>query len=56
MPSFKCEDIGIRCAFKASAENMDELMKEIINHSREAHKMKNIPHDTIVKIKKVIRE
>jgi len=55
MPSFKCEDIGMRCSFEATAKTMDELMGKIVIHAREAHKMKSIPHDMLAKIKKAIR-
>ena len=56
MPSFKCEDVGMRCSFEATANTMDELMGKIVNHAREAHNMKNIPHDLLVKVKKAIRK
>ena len=56
MPSFKCEDAGMKCGFKATAETRDKLMGKIVGHAREAHNMKNIPHDVMAKVKKAIKE
>ncbi len=56
MLSFKCEDDGMKCDFKATAETRDKLMGKIVVHAREAHNMKNIPHDFMAKVKKAIKE
>ena len=49
MPSFRCKDIGMICEFEATAENVEELMKKIAEHAREAHNMKTIPPDVIAR-------
>jgi predicted small metal-binding protein len=56
MPSFKCEDAGMKCNFKATAETRDKLMGKIVEHAREEHNMKNIPHDFMMKVKKAVKE
>ena len=56
MPSFKCKDIGMDCAFEATAETEDELMKKIAEHASEAHNMKTIPPDVMEKVKDAIKK
>jgi len=56
MPSFKCRDIGMKCAFEATAKTEDELMKKIAEHAGKAHNMKMIPPDLIGKVKKAIKK
>ena len=55
MPSFKCKDIGLKCAFEATAKTQDELMKKISTHAASAHNMKIVPPETMTKIKKAIK-
>ena len=55
MPSFKCKDIGMKCAFEATGKTQDELMKKISTHAASAHKMTTIPPETMTKIKKAIK-
>jgi predicted small metal-binding protein len=55
MPSFKCKDIGMKCAFEAKAATQDELMKKIAAHAASAHNMKTVPPETMTKIKKAIK-
>jgi len=56
MPSFKCKDIGMSCAFETTAKTEDELMKRITEHAGKAHNMKTIPADVMSKVKKAIKK
>lgn len=56
MASFRCSDIGMDCAFEATARTEDELMKKIAEHARKAHNMKTIPPDVMRKVKKAIKK
>jgi predicted small metal-binding protein len=56
MPSFKCKDIGMECAFEARADTEDELMRKIAEHGKEKHNMETIPPDVQEKVKKAIQK
>ena len=56
MPSFKCKDTGIKCAFEVKTENQDELMPIIALHAEKSHNMKTIPPDLMEKVKKAIKK
>ncbi|MBI2848270.1 MAG: DUF1059 domain-containing protein [Chloroflexi bacterium] len=55
MASFKCKDMGMKCAFEVKDENQDELMGMIAIHAEKSHGMKQIPDDMMEKVKKVIK-
>jgi len=55
MPSFRCKDIGMDCAFEATARTEEELMKKILEHAAKAHNMKMVPPDVLAKIKNAIK-
>lgn len=54
--SFACRDIGLSCAFRASAEEENELMDKVSEHARDAHNMRSIDKKTLSKIKAAIKE
>jgi len=56
MPSFKCEDIGMKCDFESTAKTEDELMKKISEHARKVHNMTTIPPDVMEKVKKAVKK
>jgi predicted small metal-binding protein len=56
MPSFKCQDIGMKCNFETTASTEAELMKKIAEHANKAHNMKTIAPDLMDKIKKAIKQ
>jgi predicted small metal-binding protein len=56
MASFKCADIGMTCGFEVKDADQDELMKIVTLHAQNTHKMKEIPADTVAKIKKAIKK
>jgi predicted small metal-binding protein len=56
MPSIKCKDIGMNCAFEVVDENRDEMMQVLLLHAEKTHHMKIIPPDVMHKIQKAIRE
>jgi predicted small metal-binding protein len=56
MPPFKCKDVGMKCKFEVKTENQDELMPIIALHAEKSHNMKQVPPETIEKIKKAIKK
>ena len=55
MPSIKCKDIGMTCGFEIKDEDQGELMSLVTQHAEKTHKMKEIPPETMEKIKKAIK-
>ena len=56
MPSFKCKDIGMACKFEVKTDNADEIMPIIAVHAEKTHGWKEVPPETIEKIKKAIKK
>ncbi len=56
MPSFKCKDLGMKCAFEIKDENQDELMAMIAMHGEKTHNMKQPSPNMMEKIKKAIKK
>ncbi len=56
MASFKCKDVGMNCKFEVKDENPDELMSIIALHAEKTHNMKEVPPETMEKIKKAIKK
>jgi predicted small metal-binding protein len=56
MPSFKCKDVGMKRNFEVKTDNLDELMPIIAVHAEKSHNMKQVPPETIEKIKKAIKK
>ena len=56
MSSFKCKDIGIKCAFEINDENKDELLWVVATHTNETHNMKDTTPEWMYKIKKAIKK
>ena len=55
MPSFKCKDIGMDCAFEASADTEEELMRKVAEHGKEEHQMETMPPDLQEKVRAAIK-
>lgn len=56
MASFKCTDIGMTDNFEVKDENEEELMKIIALHASTTHGMRDVPPDTLEKIKAAIKK
>jgi predicted small metal-binding protein len=56
MPSFKCADIGMKCAFEVKDEDKDELMKIIALHGKETHGITETSPEMKEKIKQAIKK
>jgi predicted small metal-binding protein len=54
--NFKCADVGLNCAFEATANTTEQLMPKIADHARTAHGMARIPEDVLGKIKAAIKD
>jgi len=46
----------VDCDFTARGETVEEILKQCVDHGREAHGMKEIPKDLEMKIRSLIRE
>lgn len=54
---FRCENIGLMdCDFKVSGKNAEDLIPQIAEHAKTAHKMENIDDQTKEKINNAIRK
>jgi len=51
-----CRDAGVDCDYTARGETVEEILKQCVDHGREAHGMKEIPKDLEMKIRSLIRE
>ena len=51
-----CRDVGVNCDFKARANSVDELMKVLAKHAKDAHDMNQIPPETVAKVKAAVRD
>jgi predicted small metal-binding protein len=56
MASLTCSDLGIDCSFIAKGENVQEIMRQFINHAESAHKMSVIPAEVIFQLQKAIKK
>jgi predicted small metal-binding protein len=56
MAKFKCKDIGMKCGFEVQDEDEKELMKIVALHAENTHGMKEVPPETLEKIKKAIKK
>jgi predicted small metal-binding protein len=56
MASFKCKDLGMKCAFEVKDENQAELMEVIALHADKSHNIKQFPPDMMEKVKKAIKK
>ncbi len=56
MPSFKCKDVGMKCAFEIKDENADEMMEMIKLHGAKSHNIKELSPDLAEKVKKAIKK
>ncbi len=36
--TFACRDVGVDCPYVASGKNEEELMTDVVKHSKEVHK------------------
>ena len=55
MPSFRCADLGMDCAFQARALSLNGLMKKIRVHASDVHKILSMPGDLEAKIRSEIQ-
>lgn len=53
MVSFKCKDIGMDCAFEATADNVQDLDDMVAKHAREIHNLSSMDKEMWMKIHKV---
>jgi predicted small metal-binding protein len=56
VPSFKCRNIGKQCRFEIDADTEDQVMQAALEHLEKVHNMETIPPETIVRIKKAIKQ
>jgi predicted small metal-binding protein len=51
-----CRDVGVDCDFTARGNSVDEVMTVLAKHAKNAHDMKEIPAEIVVKVKSAIRD
>lgn len=56
MASFKCKDMGMKCAFEVKNENEDELKEVIALHGKKSHNITEFSPDMMEKVKKAIKK
>jgi predicted small metal-binding protein len=54
--SFNCADVGKVCSWSATADNTDELMKQIVDHANHEHDIQEIPYDLKIKVESAIKD
>jgi predicted small metal-binding protein len=55
MKTFACKDVGLNCAFTASADTALMLMPKIYQHMKEAHNVKEETPSLTMKFKSAIK-
>ncbi|GMU64545.1 MAG: hypothetical protein AMXMBFR36_08190 [Acidobacteriota bacterium] len=50
-----CNDIVRGCAFEATAETEEELMKKVVEHAAEEHGVKEVTPELAAQVKAAIR-
>jgi predicted small metal-binding protein len=53
---FKCSDTGMDCKFTSKAASKEDLMKNIVDHAKSAHKMNEISPDMQKKVEGAIKK
>jgi predicted small metal-binding protein len=51
-----CRDVGADCDFVARGDNEEEVLKQVTEHARTAHKMSEIPAEVRDKVVAAIRD
>ena len=54
--SISCRDVGVDCDFKATADTVDELLRQCASHAKSAHGMEEIPPELAAKVQSAIRD
>lgn len=54
--SFNCADVGMTCSWSTTADDTDELMKQIAEHANHEHNIQEIPHELKIKVESVIKD
>jgi predicted small metal-binding protein len=51
-----CRDVGADCDFVARGNSEEEIMAQVSEHARTAHKMSDIPPEVVEKVRGAIRD
>lgn len=51
-----CRDVGADCDFVARGENEDEVMRQVAEHARTDHNMKEIPVELVDQVRLAIHD
>ena len=52
----ECGDLMPGCDFKAEADNMADLMEQVVDHAKEVHGITEITPDLAQKVQSAIRD
>ena len=54
--NFNCADVGKVCRWQATADNTDELMKQIFDNTNHEHDIQEIQYDLKIKVESSIKD
>jgi predicted small metal-binding protein len=54
--TLSCRDVGADCDFVARGNSEAEILAQVSEHARTAHKMNEIPAETLEKVRGAIRD
>lgn len=54
--TMSCRDVGADCDFVARGNSEEEIMAQVSEHARTAHKMSDIPPEVVEKVRGAIRD
>ena len=52
----RCRDVGMQCDWVARGATEQEVLKKAGEHAAATHNMKNIPPETLAKIRAAVRD
>ncbi|HEY6074796.1 MAG TPA: DUF1059 domain-containing protein [Anaerolineales bacterium] len=54
--SLYCGDLGVKCDHVSEGRTEDELLKNVREHEKKAHGIKEIPSELLKKINRLVKE
>jgi predicted small metal-binding protein len=56
MKAIKCRDVGVNCDYEARGNTNEEVLKNLAEHARSEHNMKEIPAELQMKARAAIKD
>ncbi|MBI5575493.1 MAG: DUF1059 domain-containing protein [Deltaproteobacteria bacterium] len=54
--TISCKEAGVDCNFVSEGKTEEELLRNVQEHVKKAHGMKEIPSDLLTRINRLIKE